>query len=119
MTIKYKKDLGSITAFIFEEDKYVSMCRMTYGNNTWSISEWYTESDNRHQGYGKQALKAVVTWLLDNNITAIDIRYNWNKDNDYVKCWIEKHFDPIVILDDFEIVIYKLNTEKFFKYIED
>jgi len=104
----------------------MSYCKISRDNdNTWTISEWFTNKHHLHQGYGKQVLSSLLSDMYDEFGRPRSIRYIWNGANDYVMDWLNK-FDPVCLLpvaimkyseaDKWEAHVYTLDTDKLLQY---
>lgn len=92
-------------------------CRISFSNGIWSITTWDTDPKYRHLGYGKITLKQCLDDMLRSQPRPKEIRYNWDGKNQYVKDWLDSHFDPVEVTDtDSTAKIYKLNLDKVFDY---
>ena len=55
--------------------------------------------------------------MLESESHPKEIRYNWDGKNQYVKDWLDSHFDPVEITDTGSTAkIYKLDLDKVFDY---
>lgn len=128
--MKYVENLNSryIEAFLYSEnDEVVSRCKITFTSEIWRITEWYTNENYQHQGYGLMVLRHAFKALLKYNGEPKEIHYVWNRENAYVFEWLEKHFAPVCFLpievrkymngDDWRAHIYVLDKERFIKYM--
>lgn len=110
------------------DDTVVSRCKITFSNQLWCISEWYTSSAQQNQGYGTKIIKHTLQKLYDSFGYPNEIRYIWNGANEYVMDWLKKHFEPMskepiavqkyASEDDWSSHIYILNKDKVLKFFE-
>lgn len=115
-------------ATVMKDNVQVSYCKINCDNNCWTISEWFTNHDYLHQGYGKQAFKKAINQALHEHGMPDKIEYIWNGANDYVMDFLKK-FSPVCKLplsvrkysdvDEWEGHIYILNVGKVFDYVRD
>lgn len=123
-------DLRTIETWLRDEDgARVCKCKICFGNNSWSISEWFTASGYQNQGYGNKTMKHAVQTLLEKTGTPNEIRYIWNGANEYVYQWLTKHFSPTTLMpievqktssdDDWSNHIYILDKNKFLQYFTE
>lgn len=100
----------------------VCRCNVSYKDNTWRITAWYTDNDFQHRGYGTKALKLALSSIFAQTGVPEVIEYVWNGENQYVFDWLVGHFDPVCKLplevrkysdaDDWEAHVYTLNKAK-------
>ena len=106
----------------------MSYCKINRdNNNAWTISEWFTDKNHLHQGYGKQVLTSLLHEMYENFGRPSEVKYIWNGANEYVMDWL-KRFDPVCMLpitamkyseiDKWEAHVYTLNTDKILRYME-
>ena len=119
-------ELRHIETWLKDGDAKVCKCKVTFGNNMWSISEWYTNSAYQHQGLGVKTLRHTLKKLYEMFGAPGEIRYIWNGDHEYVFNWLQNNFSPVSLLpisvqkysdaDDWSAHIYILDKAKVFKF---
>ena len=123
--IKYMDDLG-IRVFLKEDRTTISECKISTSNGIWSVTEWFTNHNYMHQGYGDKVIRTAFQTLYDTYGYPEEVRYNWNGANEYVFDWLQRHFSPTSLLpiaeqkymegDCWEAHIYRLDKTKVFNY---
>lgn len=112
------------------DNKQVSMCKINidiYDDiPKWTISEFFTEKEFMHRGYGKITMKYLVHKLIESYGVPSSVEYIWNGANDYVLDWITNEFEatcqcPIAVQktqsdDDWSSHMYTLNKGKVLEY---
>ena len=98
----YKTHQGNgVYVVLKRENVKISECKISASNGIWSISEWFTSTTYKHQGYGSKVLKEALLSLYDEYGMPEEIRYNWNGVNEYVYLWLEKHFNAKPLVPEF------------------
>lgn len=125
MEYKHVINDRGIRVKLMDEEIVVCECKISLFNNTWSISEWFTNSEYKNQGYGTKTMKYAVQMLVDQYGKPKSVRYNWNCVNEYVFEWLSRHFDPKPLIPEYERFtgedtwdahIYILDKDKFVNY---
>lgn len=114
------------------DNKKVSMCKINIDTSNgipkWTISEFFTEKEFMHKGFGKITMKHLVHYLIGIFGVPSDIEYIWNGANQYVFDWITEEFDavcqcPLAVQktqtdDDWSSHMYTLNRDKVLQYFK-
>lgn len=117
------------TCKLLDANKHsIGSCQIDISGSIWNISKWSTASDYQSKGYGKYALRKLVTYCLGRYGQPDAIQYTWNGQNSYVLDWMVSHFDavcncPLAVQkynsdDDWSSHIYTFNIEKFWRYCD-
>ena len=123
-----QEDIRFLETYLWNDENIkVCKCKISFSNNIWCISEWFTVSGYQHQGYGLQTLRHAFQYLLAEKGIPQEIRYFWNGANDYVMEWITKHFDARSIETEPYLTaeqtrksnIFVLDKEKVLHYLGD
>lgn len=109
-------------------DQAVSACIINAVDNRWVISSWFTDSEYKNRGIGKQVVKNLLIYLYANLGEPRSIEYIWNGTNQYVYDWIHNRFDavctcPLAVQkyqndDDWSSHIYVLNKSSVLEYFD-
>ena len=123
-----KNNTATTLAFDDYADEKLCECKINISDAEWIISSWYTSDGHKHNGYGKQTMKACLSYIRARFKLPDRIKYVWNGANGYVLDWLKDNFDaicdcPIAVQknafdDDWSSHIYTLNKDKFMKYFE-
>lgn len=95
MKIKDDKLHRVVEAGLFDpmsEFRKTARCEVGYSDGIWTVNAWYTDSQYRNQGLGKQVFASAFKYLFETYGEPVEIRYTWNGQNEYVGEWIRKHF---------------------------
>jgi len=127
----YEKDRNVYECFAKtdHEETPICVCKISATENKWTISSWYTKSEYKNRGIGKQTLGYLLHYLYETYGIPETIEYIWDGTNEYVYNWMTKHFDakcmcPLAVLkmneaaDDWLAHVYELNVEKVVQYFE-
>lgn len=117
----------SIKFAVVLDKKEVSRAKVNIGYKSWEVSEWYTDAEYQHKGYGSLVLKQAMVYAHACTGNPLEITYIWNGENQYVMDWLERNFKaectcPLVVLkyspaDDRESHIYNLDVNSVLAYI--
>lgn len=111
-----------------ENRELVSKCKINTDIHKWTISEFFTEKQFMHMGFGKVTMKTLIDRLIYMYGEPSIIEYIWNGANEYVLDWITKEFNavcqcPITVQktqtdDDWSSHMYTLDKDKVLKYFK-
>lgn len=110
-----------------ENDTPISKCKISFTSEIWQITEWYTNKEYQHKGYGTDTLKFALKRLFADKGEPREIHYVWNGENAFVFEWLKKHFSPTCLLamevrkylngDDWRAHIYVLDKGSVMRYM--
>lgn len=133
--IRAEQNSNTYTCFATIGLQPVCICKInvsgsqTGAKTKWTISRWYTKTEYRNQGIGKQTLKCMLNYLCQKYDKPDSIEYIWDGKNEYVGDWLRKYFDAeckcsIAVQkmheaeDDWDSHVYNLQTDKVLAYFE-
>lgn len=92
-------------------------CEIHFSNNIWSVTDWSIANNFKRLGIGQFLFSSAIQDLSKKLGRPAEIRYNWNTQNEYVRDWLFKYFEPLEVPAKTPgVLIYRLNTDKVLYY---